>query len=57
MVAGRFRDMSAESLDALDQVFPIVHNPTLPIQLLLRMQKRASWRFYTKPSSLAGLAA
>jgi len=57
MVAGRFGDMSTESLDALDQLFPIVHNPTLPIQLLLRMQKRAYWRFYIKPRSLAGLAA
>ena len=57
MVAGRFGEMNGEGLVALDRLFPVVHNPTLPVELLLRMQRRAYWRFYAKPRSLVNLAA
>jgi radical SAM superfamily enzyme YgiQ (UPF0313 family) len=55
MVAGRFGDMTGDGLQALDQLFPIVHNPTLPARVLVQMQKRAYWRFYMKPRSLVNL--
>jgi anaerobic magnesium-protoporphyrin IX monomethyl ester cyclase len=55
MVAGRFGDMTGDGLHALDQLFPIVHNPTLPARVLVQMQKRAYWRFYMKPRSLVNL--
>jgi radical SAM superfamily enzyme YgiQ (UPF0313 family) len=57
MVAGSFGEMSGEGLHALDQLFPVVHNPALPRDLLLRMQRQAYWRFYTKPRSLMSLGA
>jgi anaerobic magnesium-protoporphyrin IX monomethyl ester cyclase len=57
MVAGSFGEMSGESLQALDQLFPVVHNPALPTELLLRLQRQAYWRFYAKPRSLIGLGS
>lgn len=57
MVAGNFGEMSGEGLRAIDQLFPIVHNAGLPVELLLRMQKRAYWAFYAKPRALLGLGA
>jgi radical SAM superfamily enzyme YgiQ (UPF0313 family) len=57
MVAGSFGEMGREGLHALNQLFPVVHNPALPTELLLRLQKRAYWRFYAKPRSLIGLGS
>jgi len=55
MIAGNFGEMSGEGLHAIDQLFPVVHNPALPVELLLRLQKRAYWLFYTRPRALLGL--
>jgi radical SAM superfamily enzyme YgiQ (UPF0313 family) len=57
MIAGNFGEMSGEGLVAIDQLFPVVHNPELPVELLLRLQKRAYWAFYAKPRALLGLGA
>ena len=57
MVAGAFGEMSGEGLQALNQLFPVVHNAALPREVLLRMQRRAYWRFYTRPRSLVSLGA
>ncbi len=57
MVAGSFGEMSGEGLPALDRLFPVVHNPALPAGLLMRLRKRAYWRFYLRPRALTGLAA
>ncbi len=56
MVAGRFGEITTEGKSELDQLFPMVHNPALPRELLLKMQRDAYWRFYTKPRSLVNLA-
>jgi anaerobic magnesium-protoporphyrin IX monomethyl ester cyclase len=56
MVAGRFGEITTEGKSELDQLFPMVHNPALPRELLLKMQRDAYWRFYTKPRSLLNLA-
>jgi anaerobic magnesium-protoporphyrin IX monomethyl ester cyclase len=55
MVAGKFGDVGTEGMAALDQLFPIVHNPGLPPALLHRLQQQTYWRFYTKPRSLVNL--
>jgi len=57
MVAGSFGEIGEAGLKALDQLFPVVHNHALPPALLLRLRKRAYWRFYLKPRSLAVLGA
>jgi radical SAM superfamily enzyme YgiQ (UPF0313 family) len=57
MVAGNFGELSGKGLHALDRLFPVVHNPALPAGHLLRLQRRAYWRFYTRPRSLASLGA
>jgi anaerobic magnesium-protoporphyrin IX monomethyl ester cyclase len=57
MVAGSFGELSGEGLQALDQLFPLVHNAALPARLLHRLQRRTYWRFYLKPRSLAALGA
>ena len=56
MLAGRFGEMNAEGLVALDQLFPTVHNETLPPETLSRIQRTAYWRFYTKPRSVVNLS-
>ena len=55
MVAGKFGEITTEGKSDLDQLFPMVHNPALPRELLLKMQRDAYWRFYTKPRSLLNL--
>ncbi len=55
MVAGKFGEITREGQSDLDQLFPMVHNPALPRELLLKMQRDAYWRFYTKPRSLLNL--
>jgi anaerobic magnesium-protoporphyrin IX monomethyl ester cyclase len=55
MLAGKFGDMGGDDLDALDRLFPIVHNAALPADLLHRLQQQAYWRFYTKPRALLNL--
>jgi radical SAM superfamily enzyme YgiQ (UPF0313 family) len=55
MIAGRFGELDADGLQALDQLFPMVHNKQIPASLLLKIQREAYWRFYTKPQSLVNL--
>ena len=57
MLAGAFGRMSGEGLNALDRLFPQVHNAALPAGLLSGLQRRAYWRFYTKPRSLMKLVS
>jgi radical SAM superfamily enzyme YgiQ (UPF0313 family) len=56
MIAGRFGEIGDEGQAALNELFPVVHNQALPRELLLKMQKEAYWRFYTKPRSVVNLA-
>ncbi len=56
MLAGRFGEMSSEAAAALDQLFPIVQNPALPKETLLRLQRETYWRFYRRPRIAAKLA-
>ena len=56
MMAGRFGEITSEGKAALDNLFPVVHNQALPRELLLKMQRDAYWRFYTKPRSVVNLA-
>jgi anaerobic magnesium-protoporphyrin IX monomethyl ester cyclase len=56
MIAGRFGEISAEGQAGLDTLFPVVHNQALPRELLIKMQRDAYWRFYTKPRSVVNLA-
>ena len=53
---GRFGMADSETLDALDQLFPIIHNKSLPTETLRRIQMNAYWRFYVKPRSMLNLA-
>ena len=55
MLNGRFGEMDREGKNALDQLFPIVHNRQLPAETLSRIQRETYWRFYTKPRSLVNL--
>jgi radical SAM superfamily enzyme YgiQ (UPF0313 family) len=55
MLDGRFGAIDSEAIEALDQLFPLVHNKALPVEVLTRIQKEAYWRFYTKPRSLLNL--
>ena len=56
MIAGRFGEITGEGQAALNELFPVVHNQALPRDLLLKMQKDAYWRFYSKPRSVMNLA-
>lgn len=56
MMAGRFGEITDEGQAALNELFPVVHNQALPRELLLKMQKDAYWRFYSKPRSVMNLA-
>ena len=53
---GRFGMADSETLDALDQLFPVIHNKSLPTETLRRIQMNAYWRFYVKPRSMLNLA-
>jgi radical SAM superfamily enzyme YgiQ (UPF0313 family) len=55
MLNGHFGELNAEGVQALDQLFPIVHSQTLPADRLNKMRQEAYWRFYTKPRSLLTL--
>jgi radical SAM superfamily enzyme YgiQ (UPF0313 family) len=55
MLNGRFGEMDSDGKQALDQLFPIVHNRQLSAEVLSRMQRDAYWRFYMKPRSLMNL--
>jgi anaerobic magnesium-protoporphyrin IX monomethyl ester cyclase len=57
MLAGAFGQMSGDGLNALDRLFPQIHNVALPAGLLSGLQRRAYWRFYTKPRSLMKLVS
>ena len=55
MLDGRFGAMDTEDLEALDQLFPTVHNESLPLDELKTIQRQAYWRFYTRPRSILNL--
>lgn len=55
MLNGRFGEMDSDGKQALDQLFPIVHNRQLSAEVLSRIQRETYWRFYTKPRSLMNL--
>ena len=52
---GRFGVVDSETLEALEHLFPVVHNKSVPIELLRRIQRNAYWRFYLKPRSMLNL--
>ena len=56
MLQGHFGEMSSEGEEALEQLFPAVHNAALPAELLLKLRRQAYWRFYRRPRTLANLA-
>ena len=55
MLEGRFGAIDTEGLEALDQLFPTVHNKSLPIQDLKTIQRNAYFRFYSRPRSVLNL--
>jgi radical SAM superfamily enzyme YgiQ (UPF0313 family) len=55
MLNGRFGEMDSDGKQALNQLFPIVHNRQLSAEVLSRIQRETYWRFYTKPRSLVNL--
>ena len=55
MLDGRFGTMDTEGLEALDQLFPAIHNESLPLDELKAIQRQAYWRFYTRPRSIVNL--
>lgn len=56
MQEGRFGMLEEETLTALDEAFPVVHNKSLPPEQLVKIQRNAYWRFYLKPRSMLNLA-
>ena len=52
MESGMFGEMTQQGTDALNELFPIVHNKALPLNLLLKLQRDCYWRFYRRPRSL-----
>lgn len=52
MESGMFGEMTQQGTDALNELFPIVHNNALPLNLLLKLQRDCYWRFYRRPRSL-----
>jgi radical SAM superfamily enzyme YgiQ (UPF0313 family) len=56
IVSGRFGEVSGEGMAALDQLFPVIHNAALSRETLLKMQRDAYWRFYTRPRAVMNLA-
>ena len=55
MLEGRFGAIESEGLEALDQLFPTVHNEALPIEELKTIQRNAYCRFYSRPRSILNL--
>jgi len=55
MLDGRFGAIDTEGLEALDQLFPTVHNESLPIDELKTIQRNAYFRFYSRPRSVLNL--
>ncbi|MEO8029017.1 MAG: radical SAM protein [Bryobacteraceae bacterium] len=55
LINGHFGELDQAGFVALDQLFPMVHNQALPVELLAKIQRQAYWRFYTKPHSLLNL--
>jgi len=55
MIQGRFGEMSDSGLTALDQLFPAVHNPDVPVETLIKLQRSAYWRFYLRPRPILNL--
>ena len=51
MESGLFGEMTQQGTAALNELFPIVHNQALPIELLLKLQRDCYWRFYRRPRS------
>jgi anaerobic magnesium-protoporphyrin IX monomethyl ester cyclase len=45
IAAGRFGEARVGGLDSL---FPVIENPALPEAVLIRLQREAYWRFYTR---------
>lgn len=56
ILAGRFGAIDSETVEALEQLFPTVHNDSLPLDLLKWMRLRAYVRFYTKPRPILQLS-
>jgi len=52
MESGMFGEMTQEGTAALGELFPIVHNKALPLNLLLKMQRDCYWRFYRRPRAI-----
>jgi radical SAM superfamily enzyme YgiQ (UPF0313 family) len=55
MLEGRFGAIDADGLEALDQLFPTVHNASLPLDELKTIQRNAYFRFYSRPRSMLNL--
>jgi len=55
MMNGRFGDIDASGVAALEQLFPTVHNEAVPIETLQKLQRSAYWRFYLKPRPMLNL--
>jgi len=55
MLEGRFGAIDTEGLEALDQLFPTVHNEALPIEELKTIQRNAYFRFYSRPRAVLNL--
>jgi anaerobic magnesium-protoporphyrin IX monomethyl ester cyclase len=56
MMNGRFGEIGASEIAALEQLFPTVHNEAVPVETLRKMQRSAYWRFYLKPRPMVNLA-
>lgn len=55
MMNGRFGEIDSSGIQALEQLFPTVHNEAVPIEMLRKMQRSAYWRFYLKPRPMFNL--
>ena len=55
MMNGRFGEMDASGLVALEQLFPTVHNEAFSVDVLRKLQRSAYWRFYLQPRPILNL--
>ena len=55
MMNGRFGEINAPGIAALEQLFPTVHNEAVPVEMLRKLQRSAYWRFYLKPRPMLNL--
>jgi len=55
MIAGAFGEPAADDFAGLSELFPMIHNAVLPPGMLVRLRRRAYWRFYLRPRPLAAL--